>query len=285
MFIECNKLSVLPENLDNMITCKYINLNKNQLIRLPRCLARMPSLTSVSAANNNISYIPVELLTSKSLAIIRLSNNKIRMLPERFGELGNTLKELSLDFNDMRQLPMSFWKLVELKVLRIEGNLHLLDPPPEIIAKGAEGVVAYCRESFMQDKQGRMRKIIRIVQGVLYQALDSGLTDSAHFEAHVKIDNDRGNDDWFAIQMSYFWQELLPKLERIWQANLDGNLLTGEIPNEDEINNFPFTEKEIFWAFSNFHDAYGPVFRRQEVNFRRCACVDENGRRRPWFVI
>lgn len=265
-----------------MISCKYLNLNNNQLIRLPRCLARMPSLVTLSAAHNTISYIPVDILNSKSLAVIRLSNNKITSLPEKFGDLGHSLRELSLDYNNIQKLPFSFYKLVELKVLRIEGNVHLLDPPSEVIAKGAEAVVAYCKESFLNDKQGRMRTIIRTLLGVLYQVLDYGLTDPAFFEANVKIDNDRGKDEWFALQMSYFWEELLPKLQRIWQAKLENMSSIGEKQDDDEVLNFPFTEKEIFWAFSNFHDAYGPVFRRQEANFRRCACVDENGRRKPW---
>jgi len=50
----------------------------------------------------------------------------------------------------------------------------------------------------------------------------------------------------------------------------------------DTITAFPFTEMEVLWAFSNFNDAYGPVMRRQEANFRRCACVDNSGRRKPW---
>lgn len=70
---------------------------------------------------------------------------------------------------------------MELKNLRIEGNLHLKDPPLEIIAKGAESVVAHCRESFLNDKQGRMRQIIRSVYGVLHQAVEFGLTDAAFF--------------------------------------------------------------------------------------------------------
>jgi len=69
----------------------------------------MPSLTSLSAASNSISYIPVDLLKSKALAIIRLSDNKLTSLPEKFGELGHSLKELSIDFNDIRKLPMTFW--------------------------------------------------------------------------------------------------------------------------------------------------------------------------------
>lgn len=170
-------------------------------------------------------------------------------------------------------------------MLRVEGNTYLLDPPPEVIAKGAEAVVAHCREVFMHDKQGRMRTIIRHVYGVLYQAMDYGLTDSALFEANVKVENDRGNDDWFALQMFHLWDDLLPQLQKIWRVKLERDSLeqsAKEEEDEDAITSFPFNEREVMWAFSNFFDAYGPVLRRQEAHFRRCACVDENGRRRPW---
>ena len=286
--LEVNSLTVLPENLDNLSSCHTMNLNNNMLTRLPRCLSKMPSLVSLSASWNNLSYIPHELCTSKTLQILRLSKNNIRVVPERIGDI-TTLKEITLEYNKILKLPLSFWKLKSLKTLRIEGNEELVDPPSEVIISGAEAVVKYCYNLFFYDKQARMRHVIYATQNILQQIADRKFADPSLFHAdimlsldgrHITDDVDIKRSDqmdvrdfWYALQPPYFFHELLPKLQMIWQYNQENGV---KILNDD-IQDFPFNEREVMWAFSSFNDAYGPVLTRQKVMFRKCSCVDKDG--------
>ncbi len=271
--LECNKLAVLPENLDNLVSCTTLICNNNELMRLPRSIGRMPSLTSLSATHNKIIHIPDEIIECQSLKVLRLSLNQITKIPEKLGGL-RKLKELSIDYNALFKLPMSFYMLNKLKILRLEGNESLTDPPPDVIGAGAQAVVQYFKKKFEDDVTWRQRVIISSVQAVLGQAHDRGLTDSSQFEPNTKVE---GSDDgWYAIQLSYFWGELLPEMKNIWR---DEGLRN--IHNPNWVNSFPFNERDVLWAFSNFSDAYGMMLKRQKANFRRCACVDAIGRRKP----
>jgi len=271
--VECNKLQVLPENLDNLTSCTTIICNYNELLRLPRCLGAMPSLTSLSATNNKINYIPQELTDCKTLKILRLSLNKIVNIPDKLGSM-KKLRELTIDYNNLYKLPMSFYQLVKIKTLRIEGNENLSDPPPDIIGQGAQAVVMYFKRRYEEDITWRQRVIISSVQAVLAQAHERNMTDPAQFEPNTRVEE--SEDGWYALQLSYFWSELIPELKRIWRDEGMKNM-----HNPNWINSFPFNEREVLWAFSNFADAYGVMLKRQKVRFRRCACVDGTGRRRP----
>jgi Leucine-rich repeat (LRR) protein len=273
--IECNSLTVLPENLDNMVSCRTLNLNNNKLVRLPRCLAKMPSLTHLSASRNALTYVPYELMASRSIEVLRLNTNAITHIPERIGDMAQ-LKELSFDYNKITRLPASFYKLTELKMLRLEGNEHLSDPPQEIILKGAVAVVEHCREKYMYDRMGRMRSIVTSVQAVLRQAHEAMLTDPSLFEPDVIVDASK--DTWYALQMTHFWHDLLPRLKIIWRQRLQRNETSSSL---QELTDFPYSEREVLWALSNFSDVYGMVFRQHDAMFRRCSCTTSEGIRRP----
>ncbi|RYH29723.1 leucine-rich repeat domain-containing protein [archaeon] len=216
--LECNYLSVLPENLDNMLLCRAINVNRNKLTRLPRCVGRMPSLTQFSASVNSVTYIPQEFCTSSTLTHLRLSKNLINSIPDRIGDL-HQLVELCLEYNKISKLPVSFYKLQRLKVLRLEGNEALLDPPSEILIEGAKRVVKFCFDTYMSDKQGRMRHIILTSQNVLQQIADRGVYDPAFFEPEARIGSN-AEDLWVGLQLTHFWNDLIPRMNQIWEALL-----------------------------------------------------------------
>lgn len=295
--LECNELTVLPENLEHMASCEVLIVNRNRLIRLPRCLGRMPSLTHFSASNNKIPYLPQELFASKTVSIIRLGMNQISSLPERVGDLGFTLTELCLDYNDLQRLPLSFYKLSKLKILRVEGNKSLLSPPSEILNAGAVAVVGHCREQFLGNKEGRMKHIILATQSALRQATEQKLYNPALFEPNVTLlalrtrygQNHISNkklagqdpvayamdlDEWTALQPSHFFDELLPKLRAMWAALQATNSRHSLQAFKDEVTEFTFSEKEVMWAFINYRDALGPVLKREKALFRRCACLE-----------
>ena len=256
-----------------MLSCSTFSVNNNRLLRLPRCLGSMPSLTTLSATHNKIGYIPQEVTDNGNIKHLRLSCNKITNIPDKIGNL-KRLKELSLDWNDIFRLPLTFYQLNKLRTLRIDGNDNLNDPPADVINLGGQAVVNYYKSRYHEDITWRQRVIISSVQACLNQAIDRKIADASLFEPHTKTDG--SEDDWFALQLSYFWGELLPELKSMWREEGIKN-----VRNSNWINSFPFDEREVIWAFSNFQDAYGMLLKRQKAKFRRCACVDSTGRRRP----
>lgn len=283
--LECNELRILPENFDNLTSCEVLNLNRNKLIRLPTSIGSMPSLTSLSACWNQLTQLPSELCRSRSLSILRVAVNKLRSLPERLGDLGGTLTEFTVEYNQLRQLPVSFHKLRRLQVFRVEGNEHVVDPPPEILTKGAPDVVQYCINQYFYDKEARMRHIVMSMQNIITQISERSVYDAAFFEPEVfqpfgDDNSEKDPDAWCALQLSYFWQTLVPKMKAIWQAQQTQNIYSDQTSfytmetSSDNVTDFEFTEREVMWAFTHYADAVGPVLRRQPACFRRCACVD-----------
>jgi hypothetical protein len=272
--VECNKLRILPENLYGMLSCQSLNSNRNNIIRLPRCLSRMPSLTSVSACWNQLSYVPQELYASSTITCLRLGTNFIKRLSERLGDMSQ-LQELILDYNHINKLPLSTWKLKKLKVFRMEGNEELVDPPTEIVVKGAETVVKYFTDIFLSDKQARMRHIILSMENLLQQVTDRNLYDPSLFQPDIKTE-ENSEDYWYGLQLGYFWNDLLPRIRQVWKHMQNEGIVL-----RDCITEFEFNEKEVLWAFTNFQDAYGPVLLHQKAMFRQCSCKDAQGHPTP----
>ena len=52
-----------------------------------------------------------------------LQDNQLKFLPDTFGRLSATLKELDLGFNSILYLPIEFGALTSLEMLNLEGNL------------------------------------------------------------------------------------------------------------------------------------------------------------------
>ena len=54
-----------------------------------------------------------------------------------------------------------------------EGNISMNDPPAEVIALGAQGVVEYFKDKVKNDEEGRIRNIVVSVQDCLHQVSTS----------------------------------------------------------------------------------------------------------------
>lgn len=278
--LECNELTVLPENLASLVSCRSLNLNNNKLLRLPKCIGRMPSLTNLSASCNQLTYIPTEFSCSKTLEVLRLNKNQIKLIPDRIGDM-TQLREIALDYNLIERVPVSFRALGNLKILRLEGN-SLLEPPKEVVAGGAQFVVEFCRDSYKLNELGRMRQIITATQNILHQIVYYGLADPAYFEPEVQISGDE--DPWCALDYPYLWSDAIPKLQQVWSAlhrRRNRHRLEQIQQKTNFLLQFGYNEREVAWAYANYSDVYGPVMRRQKAMFRRCACLDSNGNRKP----
>ena len=90
-------------------------------------------------------------------------------------------------------------------------------------------------------------------------------------------------DRWFAIPLSqypprdqttpfhFFWELYLPKLEHRWNSG---------IHKARGCTSFPFGREETEAEMSAFKDPYGGILRTERVMFKRCGCVDSDGKRR-----
>ena len=166
-----------------------------------------------------------------------MSLNKITVIPDKIGNL-RRLRELSIDYNNLFKLPLTFYKLSKLKILRLEGNESLGDPPADVLSQGAAACVAYLKKRYTDDVTWRQRVIITSVQNCLQQGWERGITDSSMFEPDTVIND--GPDHWYAFQLSYFWEELVPELRKIWGVEGRKNK---QQKNSIWINNFPLQKK------------------------------------------
>jgi hypothetical protein len=271
--LENNCIERLPENLDLMYNCEALNVSCNRLTRLPRCIGRMRSLKTLSANRNQITYIPLEVCKSKSLEVLRLCTNKLSALPENIGHLKN-LRELFVDHNFITFLPVSFCQLANLKLFRIEENRCLESPDQDTLGAGAQAVVEWSYKRYMEDGAWRRKRIIVTLQDCLAQMAQLKTYDLSQFEPNNKL---KEEDLWYALDLKYFWQVILPELQKKWKKMIDNY---DELPKNIVIS-FPYSKKDVMWALRSFQDAYGYVYKLGYANFRRCACVDEQGKRRP----
>ncbi len=270
--LESNLLKVLPENFESLFNCRALNLNNNILQRLPKSIGRMPSLVTLSASTNQLTYIPNEICQSKTIKVIRCNNNQIDSLPHNIGDI-KKLKELSVCHNIIRQLPVSFYKLGKLVLLRMEGNPISL-PTEDIMSRGAPAVVQWCREEYLHNEQNQMRAIVNATQLVLEEIVRLKIYDEALFRPPFKIEFDY----FYGLQFDYLLDELIPKVKEIWHKE---NIKRKHTDKKGSFKTFPYTKKEVVWAWMNYGDAAGVVMRKEEAWFTRCKCVDSQGKRQP----
>ncbi len=75
---------------------------------------------------------------------LNLSGLNLSQVPIELGQLTN-LQRLDLHSNKLSQLPVELGQLTNLQELRIDDNLSLLTPPPEIVARGTTEMLTFLR--------------------------------------------------------------------------------------------------------------------------------------------
>lgn len=102
-------------------------------------------------------------------------------------------------------------------------------------------------DRFKSDETARMRYIVQMTLNLLAQIKERDIANPAFFESSVEINDDQ----WYAFQLSYLWDHLLPNLENIWYSEL----VTEGKPPEGRMFSFPFSRAEVNWAFMNYVNA------------------------------
>ena len=133
-------------------------------------------------------------------------------------------------------------------------------------------MLKFMSDKYEHDEYWRQKRIVMALQNALRQIHERKLADLSFFQYDFMI----GADPWTAVDLEYFWKDLMPALLRIWKEEGRRGVVRKEY-----INSFVYPPKEVMWAISRFQDAYGGVFMKQVCWFQRCSCVDASGRRTP----
>lgn len=269
LVLDCNRLRRLPETL-GQLKCTTVSVNSNELVALPHCLFSLERLSSLSANDNKLRQLPNGIGASRSLTRLMVAGNSVAEMPESLGQL-TQLKELWLDHNrELGALPWNFFALTELQVLHLEGTVSLAYPTPEIGAQGPEAVREWSRRRQKHALFVRKHRIAMAVVDIFEQIVDAkpSVCSAAYFEPNVQ----HADDLWFAVVMDHFWDSALPALRDRWD---EGRVLKGRVTC------LPYDRNEVDKVLRTYRDAEGPILVEDVTTmFRRCACVDEQGRRK-----
>ncbi|XP_042221482.1 leucine-rich repeat-containing protein 28-like [Homarus americanus] len=105
-YLNGNDLRSLPDSIGEVASLQVLDVGNNKLTSLPLTLGRLPSLRSLVAVYNQITCFPKELCGLQSLSILMLSGNNLLHLPEAISGLIG-LQGLYVDHNQLRELPRS----------------------------------------------------------------------------------------------------------------------------------------------------------------------------------
>ncbi|KAL0462791.1 UNVERIFIED_CONTAM: Plant intracellular Ras-group-related LRR protein 4 [Sesamum latifolium] len=145
-----NRLKALPEAVGRIESLEILTLRYNNIKQLPTTMASLSILRELDVSFNELETIPESLCFATTLVKLDMSNNfvDLQSLPRSIGNL-EMLEELFSHNNQIRVLPDSFGMLTRLRVLNVEGN-PLVEPPRDVIEKGAQAVVSYMADRVAQ---------------------------------------------------------------------------------------------------------------------------------------
>ncbi len=143
--LDVDKLSLLPPEIGLLTNLQELMLSGRHLSSLPYTLWKLSHLQRFCLYNSQLSELPHEIGTLTNLRELDLWRNRLSQLPREIGELTN-LRRLDLRYNRLRQLPSQIGALASLEELRLDGNPHLLTPPPEIVERGIADILTFLQE-------------------------------------------------------------------------------------------------------------------------------------------
>jgi Leucine-rich repeat (LRR) protein len=102
-------------------TLEIVYLNQNRINVLPEDLGNLQQLKRLFLADNKLEALPESFYNLKELRMLTLKNNQIRNIDEKISRL-HLLVNLNLDWNQLKMLPAGVGNLRELKKLIVSSN-------------------------------------------------------------------------------------------------------------------------------------------------------------------
>ncbi|CAH8468422.1 unnamed protein product [Schistosoma rodhaini] len=140
-------LSIVPDDLSLCSNLVILDLSENRIGKLANESLSFPQLTSLCLAYNIISTLPFSICGLNNLVVLELQFNKLSSLPEDFGRLSYTLRQLDLGHNEFEVIPMSlFCGRSRLSYLCLDAN-PISEVPNEIsnLKELIHLSISYCR--------------------------------------------------------------------------------------------------------------------------------------------
>jgi len=91
LWLRQNKITVLPDSIDEMALLKTLSVSSNRLNCLPGCISGMHTLENIYANGNQISAVADSLCSLPSLKELNLGNNSITVFPSVWTEMWGPL--------------------------------------------------------------------------------------------------------------------------------------------------------------------------------------------------
>ncbi len=116
-----NQLEELPESLANLTKLKRLHLRKNAFSEFPMVVLNLSLLEHLCLSENQLSKIPDEINYLKKLVDFHLADNSLNALPESILEL-TELDHLCLNDNKIEYLPQEIDRLKKITQLHLNNN-------------------------------------------------------------------------------------------------------------------------------------------------------------------
>jgi internalin A len=145
LYLQKNELREVPIELWSLSKLQELSLSENELRELPAEIGKLRGVQKLYLNKNELREVPSELWHLTNLQILKLNENQLNLLPVEVCQLRG-LQELYLGSNRLDRLPSEVGHLTKLQTLNVDDMLTLLTPPPEIVARGRDNMLAFLRE-------------------------------------------------------------------------------------------------------------------------------------------
>jgi len=131
--LQNNKLTTLPENINQVTSLEDLNLSKNQINdgMTFHHLSKLPKLNSLWLTQNEIQQLPQELFELNQIRNLYLEKNNLNTVPLEISQM-KKVWVVHIGHNNFKTMPEAFAKMPSLLLLHI-NNCHI-NSIPEVYA-------------------------------------------------------------------------------------------------------------------------------------------------------
>jgi len=122
MYINCNNLAKLPENIGNLKNLRKLHVKSACLKTLPESIGGLGMLETLVIDSPLLSELPSSIGDLRSLSKLILHKTQIKEIPETIGNLSKLEHFHLLNCSELQSLPDTIGKLCSIKTLYIWGS-------------------------------------------------------------------------------------------------------------------------------------------------------------------
>jgi F5/8 type C domain/Leucine rich repeat len=137
-------LRSVPAAVARVRGLRELDLSGNRLAEVPDWLGGLAGLRVLDLSGNQLSELPGSIGGLSGIEVLLLRGNRLVGLPASVAGLGRLVR-LDLADNELVQIPRGLGRLGRLARIDLSGNRHLIFPPPEVVSRGGESVLACLR--------------------------------------------------------------------------------------------------------------------------------------------